>query len=267
MLELGRTFSPLLPGTLPVDWLLGVVLLATRVGALLWLTPVLSAEAVPAPARLVIVAAIAVALAPVAAPLGAAGLTPGALLMAMTSEFALGATMALGLLLALSAFSVAGALLDVQIGYSMARVYDPQTRQQVSLLNAAFTQLAVVTFFLTDAHHAALRALAASLDRFPLGRPWVLEAAFAPVIKQVTSLFVLGFAIAAPVVFCLLLTELALGVLARNLPQMNMFAMAMPIKVVVGLAATAVWFSAGGHLADRVFNSALETWSAWFSHG
>jgi flagellar biosynthetic protein FliR len=178
---------------------------------------------------------------------------------------ALGATLGLGILLAFGAFTVAGHLLDVQIGFGIAQVFDPVSQRQLPILTSAFNQLAVLVFFLVDGHHALLRGITYSLERFPLGGAWIASEAAGAVLRQVGGLFSLGFALAAPVAFCILLLELALGVVSRNLPQMNMFAIGIPIKIVVGLAALSLWFAGMGAVMNRVYVSIYQTWDQVFS--
>lgn len=248
---------------------LAVFLLSLRLATVLALTPLLQSASVPAIVRVLTVVGLAAVLAmaiPAAAAPGRQLLQDtGALIDAALRELALGVTLALGIQAAFAAFTLAGRLLDVQIGFGMGQVIDPATRQQIPILTSAFNQAAVVVFFVIDGHHALLRALAFSLERFPLGQAWPLEAAAVPVFKQVGSLFALGFALAAPVVFCLLLTELVLGVVARNLPQMNMFVVALPAKVVVGLAALALWFGGIGDAMNRIYASIYSSWNAVFA--
>jgi flagellar biosynthetic protein FliR len=153
----------------------------------------------------------------------------------------------------------------VQIGFGMAQILDPVTRQQIPILTAAFNQVGVLVFFLVNGHHALLRGLAYSLERFPLGRAWSVEAAAPMVLKQVGGLFSLGFALAAPVVFCILLVELALGVVARNLPQMNMFVIGIPVKIIVGLTALSLWFGGMGDAMNRVYASIYHSWDGVFA--
>jgi len=246
-------------------WLTSVFLLSLRLATILMMTPLLYAISMPAVVRMLLVLGLSVALS--------AGLQPGAvqptdvgsLVQAAGVEVALGATLALGILLAFGAFSVAGHLLDVQIGFGIAQVFDPVSQSQVPILTSAFNQVAVLVFFLVDGHHALLRGIAFSLERFPLGVSWSLSEAALPVFKQAAGLFSLGFALAAPVVFCILLVDLALGVVARNLPQMNMFAMGIPIKIVVGLAALSLWFSGIGGVMHRVYGSIYTTWDQIFA--
>jgi flagellar biosynthetic protein FliR len=182
------------------------------------------------------------------------------LLVAAGSELALGATLGLGILIAFGAFAVAGRLLDVQVGFGLAQVFDPVSRHQIPVLNAAFNQIGVLVFFLLNGHHALLRGVVLSLEKFPLGAAWSISASSDAVMGQMTGLFMLGFALVAPVVFCVLLVELALGVVARNLPQMNMFVIALPAKTAVALIALSLWFSGIGGVMTRVYASIAAGW-------
>lgn len=245
-------------------WAMATLLMAARLGALLLFAPPFSAVHLPATIRV----AIVLALSGMLAHLGASQLpqapTVGFLLSAFITEVALGATMAFGAALAFSAFTVAGRLLDVQIGFGMGQVLDPVTKQQLPVLSSAFAWLAMVVFFASDTHHLLLRGFAMSLEAFPLGQAWPAEALAGPLLKQVASTFSLGFAMVAPVLLCLFLAELSLGILSRNMPQMNMFALAIPVKVLVGI--TALSFAAVGMagVIARINNSTFKAWEAAF---
>jgi len=155
-------------------------------------------------------------------------------------------------------------LLDIQIGFGVAQVFDPMSQTQLPVLTTAFNQLGIIFFFLVDAHHTVLRAIALSVEKFPLGASWSIESMALPVLKQVGVLFSLGFSLAAPIVFCVLLVELALGVVSRTMPQMNMFVMGVPIKIVVGLVTLSFWFLAMGNVFHRIYGSIFQTWDWMF---
>lgn len=263
--DLARTVSAAIPDQ---GFVLAIFLLSLRLSAVFLFTPILYAFSVPATARVLIVIGLALGLAlgvPSAETRALLAMGNGELMAAAVAEVALGATLALGVLIAFASISMAGRLIDVQIGFGMAQVYDPVTQRQVPVLTSAFDKLGVIVFFLLDGHHALLRGIAYSLERFPLGRAWSIESAAPWVIKQMAGLFALGFALAAPVVVCLLLVELALGVVARNLPQMNMFVIGAPIKIVVGLAALSLWFGGVGPAMNRIYGSIYQTWDAVFA--
>ena len=252
---------------LPVDanWVVFVGLLALRLAATLLMTPVFYALPFPAFIRALIVIGLSLALAaglPMHSP---PSMSWEALLAAAMFELVLGATLGLGILLAFGAFSVAGQLLDVQLGFGIAQIVDPVTKRPVPILTSAFGYLAVLIFFLVNGHHALLRGIAYSLERFPVGAPWSISDAVAPVMKQAAGLFSLGFALAAPVVFCILLVEFALGVVGRNLPQMNMFTMGIPVKIIAGLVALSLWFMGIGGVMTRTYASIATTWEGIFA--
>jgi len=245
-------------------WLACIGLLALRVAATFAMTPVFHAVPLPASIRMLLILALSVALASgLSVPTGV-GAGWRSLVFAAIAELALGATLGLGILLAFGAFAVAGQLLDIQLGFGIAQIIDPVTARPVPILTTAFQYLAVLVFFLLNGHHALLRGIRYSVERFPVGAPWSLAHAAEPLLKQVTGLFSLGFALAAPVVFCILLVEFVLGVVGRNLPQMNMFTMGIPIKIVVGLIALSLWFAGIGGVMSRVYASIATTWDAIF---
>ena len=246
-----------------------IFLLSLRVGAVLLFTPILQAMSMPPTVRVLLVVGLSTCLAlglpDAAAPVRGLAASPGLLLSAALAELALGATLALAVLAGFAAFSFAGRLLDLQIGFGIAQVLDPSTRTPTPLLTSVFQQVGALTFFLINGHHALLRGLAYSLERFPLGRQWSVDSAAPEVLKQVGGLFTLGLALAAPIVVCLLMVELALGVVARNLPQMNMFVIGISVKVVVGVLALAIWFGGIGDAMTRVYSSIYRSWDAMFA--
>jgi flagellar biosynthesis protein FliR len=260
---------------LPIDaaWLIKAVLLSVRIGALFLMTPILSIASVPVTVRLLLVLSLAAALCsfgptivPVTPETPAFAIDhPGALLQAAATELALGVTLAVGVHLAFAAFAVAGRMLDIQIGFGLGQVLDPQSNAQLPILTTIFNQAGVMVFFLLNGHHAVMRGLAYSLERFPVGRPWPIEAAYGPIAKQLVGLLGLSFSLAAPVVFCIFMVELSLGVLARNLPQINMLTLGIPIKVIIGLITLSLWFAGVGSVMTRVYAGIYQGWTAIFT--
>jgi flagellar biosynthetic protein FliR len=247
----------------PQGYLLTVFLLSLRLGAMLLMTPVLHALSMPVAVRVLFVMALAglLALSVPDAQAYADRLSNGPdLLAACMAEAAFGALLAFGLFVAFAAIAMAGRLLDVQIGLGIAQVFDPLTRREVTVLGSAFDRIGVLLFFLADGHHALLRMAALTIERFPPGRPWPLEAAVPMLLQQAGALFALGIALAAPVVVSLLVVDLALGAVARNLPQLNMLVLGVPVKIVLGLAMLAVWFGGMGHAMARTWSFIFASW-------
>ncbi|HRI55568.1 MAG TPA: flagellar biosynthetic protein FliR [Anaerolineae bacterium] len=243
------------------EGLLGYLLVSMRLAGLLLLAPPLASMAVPGMVRMAFVLVLGAVLwqgqsVQIADP----GLP--ALLLLSLREFANGALMALGVHLAFAAFGFGARLLDVQIGYGMGQVFDPMTRTMMPVLTAAFALLAPVLFLLSDSHHLLLRAVALSLEHFPIGSSLPADAMAQALFRQVQALFSLGLAMVAPVVFCLVLIEFALGVVARNLPQMNVFVLGIPVKLLAGLLALSAWMAAATSPFTRAFDLLFRGWEA-----
>ena len=269
--SLPHHWLPAIAGTWLHDAWLKAFLPSLRLAVVLAMTPVLYAMPIPGRVRALLVIGLSCTMGQLLSlPPAAAVLSMGGLLQAACVEVALGIVLALGVLLAFAAFSLAGNLLDVQIGFGIAQVFDPVGNKAAPLLVSAFNYVAVVGFVLIDGHHSLLRALAYSFELFPAGANWPLVLASGPVFKQASGMFILGFALAAPVVFCILLVEFALGLVARNLPQINMLVLGIPAKIVVGFAVMSLWFAGMGGAMNRVYMGIFDMWGAVFlgaTHG
>ena len=222
---------------------------------------------IPLPVRVAVVLALSAGLSANAPPgmteLSAHGWSQaGLVIRTIATEAALGATMACAINMAFAIFTFAGRLLDVQIGFGIGQVFDPLTRQQLPVLGAVFNQMALVMFFVLDGHHAFMRGLALSIEAVPPGSAFSLDGGLAAFARQAGQMYSLGLAMAAPLVFGLLLVELGLGVLARNLPQMNTLVIGVPIKVLVALLLLSFWVGGSSSLASKAYASAFSTWGA-----
>ena len=247
--------------TLLPQWSAAWLLMSLRIGAMLMMTPIFHARYIPLTVRVLIVLALAATLGGV---WNGAAAEPAHLWRAAFSELALGATLGLGILFAFAAISFGGRLVDVMVGFGMAQVIDPVTQRHIPVLSALLDLFGLTLFFLLDGHHALLRGLAHSLEIFPLGAAWPLESALGTVVAQFAGLFGLGFILVAPVVLCLLMVELALGVVARTLPQMNMLLVGIPVKIAVGVFALWAWVYGLSFFMQQVFARIAAMWTSLF---
>lgn len=254
-----------MPLTLDISWPITVLLLTLRLGAMFLMTPIIYAMAMPASMRAMLILVLAVLLtagfpdARVAADMGLAGL-----MIAAFNELTIGAALGLGIMVAFATFTVAGRLLDIQIGFGLGQSFDPVTRSQVPVLTTLFNMIALLVFFAVNGHHALLRGFAFILANFPVGRGALRPEAATEMIKHTASMFSLGFALVAPVVICLLLVEAGLGMLSRSLPQINMFLFGIPIKIVVGLIALALWMGSSLSVISRIYAGIFQFWEGLF---
>lgn len=216
----------------------GVFLVFLRLAALFAVAPVFGAREVPGPVRIL----LALALSVVVYPLVSAALAPVPrglleLIAPVVRETLIG--LALGMLVSLlfSAATLAGDLLDLQMGFNMAAVFNPALGAQAAMMSQFLYRYTLVVFLLVNGHHLLLAGVVRSFTALPAPRfsPASDAAVLRLVGDLVTTIFGAGLRIAAPALATLLLVDVALALVSRAAPQVNVFQLGMPIKVVAGL--------------------------------
>ncbi|MBS4536036.1 flagellar type III secretion system protein FliR [Clostridium sp. D2Q-14] len=130
---------------------------------------------------------------------------------------------------------IAGQIIDTQIGFGMANVFDPQHNTQVPITGNFYYILALLIFLTIDAHHWFLQAIVKSYSVLPIGNINLNDGILNQIIVIFSEIFNIGFKISSPVLATIFLSNVLLGILARTVPQMNVFVVGMPLKIVVGL--------------------------------
>src|SRR5882724_8307522 len=243
-----------------IGWLLATGLLSLRVAAATMLAPVFGPAQIPGTARVLLTLALSAmlvaALPAAAAP--AINSVPG-LTAAALGELIIGAGLSFGFLAAYAATQVAGRVLDIQIGFGVATVLNPAVQGFGSLLGSAFGMIAVAAFLGMNGHHVLIQALALSAHNVPPGSvSYALD--WAAVFKQSGVMFTFGAALAAPVMLALLLTDVAMAVLARSMPLLNVFVLSFSVKIVLGLTGLAASIKLTEPLLRALYGTTYEYW-------
>jgi flagellar biosynthetic protein FliR len=214
-----------------------IALFATRLGGFLLIAPVYSARTIPAAVRVAFLIALTAMMAPIVTAGGAAPVvTPATLLTETLIGFALG----FGAAVFVGAAEVAGDVLSLQTGFSGASTLDPMTMVQSPLL-ADFLKRVVITLMLAlGGHLLMLDALAESVSIVPLGSSINGADGLMALALLCSRLFTLGLQIAAPVMAAVFVGNLAMGILARTAPQLQIFMLAYPLQIVIGTSALAL---------------------------
>lgn len=131
--------------------------------------------------------------------------------------------------------SFAGHLMDMEMGLSMASMFDPLTNIQVSVTGNMYTYLVMLTMVVTNMHYYVLRAILDTFQYFNIGQAVYNGNLAEMAIDFMGNYFLVGFRIVLPVFACMLIINVVLGVLSRAAPQMNMFVVGMQVKVLVGI--------------------------------
>ncbi len=199
--------------------------------------PLLGGERVPMKIRLLVILAMTLVLFPVLklVPGSLPSDFPGVFVMVI-AETLIGITLGVVARALFDAVEFCGQIVGMQMGFSMANLFDP-TMGQTQLMALFQSLLAMLLFLSLGAHHIFIRAMVESYTLIPLGGWKVSGELLAFLVATTSGLFVLGIKLAAPVMVALLATSVALGIMARAFPQMNIFMVSMPLNIGIGFLA------------------------------
>ena len=218
-----------------------------RTGAIMLIAPVFGSRNIPMKVRVLIPLLISVVLTislykiiekgniPLLLSHGTVGIA-----VAIFGEIILGFAIGFTARLTFVALQVSGRLVGQEIGFGMVRILDPSTRDNVEIVGQYNIVIATLIFLLIHGHHYVLMGLAKSFSTIPPADQWLSGPFVGQMNVVFANVFSTGFRIALPVMGTLFLAKIAMGILARTMPQMNVFIVGFPLQVAVGLITMAV---------------------------
>lgn len=177
-------------------------------------------------------------------------------ILLILKEVIVGLGIGLIAMLMLYAVQVAGGFIDLQMGFAIANIVDPQTGAQTPLLGQYFYIFALLFLFAIDGHHLLLDGIFHSYQFIPIDQLF-LPFSTGQVAKHVTdsfvTMFVIAFQMAIPIVASLFLVDIALGIIARTVPQVNVFVVGLPLKIFVSFLVLFISFAVVFSMVDLLF--------------
>ncbi|NRG43430.1 flagellar biosynthetic protein FliR [Bacillus sp. CRN 9] len=164
--------------------------------------------------------------------------------------------------LMLSAIQIAGGFIDFQMGFAIANVIDPQTGAQSPLTGQYLYMISLLFLLSVNGHHLLMDGIFYSYQFIPIDQPWIPfgdEGLAEFVVKAFSSMFIIAFQMAIPVVGSLFLVDVALGIIARTVPQLNVFVVGLPVKIGVSFIVLFIVMSVLMVVVSRLFETMLET--------
>lgn len=207
-----------------------------RVSGLFLSAPVFSSRQLPVMVRVLLTAALAVMLARmVHIPQGTELANSGLFIMALAGEVLIGYAIGFVAYFIFAAVQLAGQLVDMQMGFGIVNVINPESGATSPLVGSLFYLVALLVYLGLNGHHQLLMAVYDSYRFIPvLGVD--LAGGFARLLVDLGAfMFVAAVKIAAPVVAAVFVADVALGFMARSVPQMNVFLVGIPLKILAGL--------------------------------
>lgn len=230
--------------------LFAMMMIFARLGSALMLLPGFGETSVTPRVRLLIAGTTTIVIAPVLAP-RLPPLPSSPVLMALLLGGEIGVGIFIGTVgrMLMTALETAGTLISFQMGLASASIFNPLVAEQGSLPGLLLAMLGIVLFFETDMHHLTLRAIVDSYSLFVPGALPPIGDFTEMITRMVSRSFRIAMQLSAPFLLINTLLYVALGLLARLMPQLQVFFVALPVQLILGfllivttLSTAMLWF-------------------------
>lgn len=213
------------------------LLIFARVASMIIVAPIVGHQSVPVQAKVAIGLFISYVLYPlVASQQQTVSLELVAIAVVAIKEIFLGLLIGFAMGLIFAGVRFAGELIAFDMGISMANVFDPESNQSNPVVGEFLYVVMLLTFLLLNGHHFIFQSLYYLFQAVPLGGLTISAPLTDWMIKLSGIVFIIGVKMAAPVIVASFLMNVALAVLSRVVPQMNIFSVSFPLKIGVGFA-------------------------------
>ena len=221
---------------IPLDAFYGVLLIFLRVAAIIFSAPVLDTATIPVVFKAGLAFAVSILLLPVVnAVVTVQDLNLIAFVIGVVSEIAIGVTIGLSVKLLFTGIQLAGQIAGFQMGFAVANVVDPATSAQIPILAQFYNLTAMLVFLSINAHHMFFSALVDSYKILPPLSMQISPQLVGMMMQLAANMFVVAIKVGAPLIAVMLVISVGLGLVARTVPQIHIFIVAMPLKILIGL--------------------------------
>ncbi len=157
------------------------------------------------------------------------------LMISLIKEFAVGFSMGFIMQMFLAIFHIGGEVIDLQMGFSMAQMYDPSSNSQISVTGNLMTIMYTLLFFITNSHLSLMAIAVKSFDVIPIGLGSISSKVGVYFVELFGYILVYAVQLALPIIVTEILVEVAVGIMMKVVPNINVFVVNMQLKLLVGL--------------------------------
>lgn len=245
-------------------WIVAFFFPLARILALLTAAPPFNNQGLNTRTRLVLGLAIALAITPALPKIEAIDPASGLGLLILAQQLVIGLAMGFSMRLVFTAIDLAGTMISNQMGLGFATAYDPQSAAQTAVISQFLGMLGLLVFLAIDGHLMVIATLGRSFAVLPIGASTITSASWLNIANAGGLIFSSGVLLALPVVVALLIANIALGVLGRVAPQLNLMAIGFPITIVLGFCALIVSLSYLATPLQQLFEFGLQSMLGYF---
>lgn len=213
------------------------VLIMVRYIGMMLITPIFSSQVIINRVKILLAITLAILTYPILQELYQIefNLNPILLLINIMSEISVGLFMGFAVFLVFSAVQMAGQFIDMQMGFRIANVVDPFTGANSPVIGQFKNILITLVFLAINGHLFLIRQLFSSFEIIPPGQIRFSEALWQYFFRRSADMFILSVKMALPIVGAVFVIDIILAFLARAVPQMNLFIVGLPVKIMAGL--------------------------------
>lgn len=221
-------------------WIAAFIYPLTRILAFIAAAPLWGTAGTPRRTRLILAFAIAVALTPSLPAMPTVQPASLAGLWILLQQMLIGIGMGFAAKIVFTAFDLAGEFIGTQMGLGFATFYDPLNSSQTPVISEFISLLALLLFLAMNGHLLYLATLAQSFSAIPVSATPLAAGSWLNLAELGSKIFSAGLLLALPIVVALMITNIALAVLTRAAPQLNIFALGFPLTLIGGFIALAI---------------------------
>ncbi|WP_409332244.1 flagellar biosynthetic protein FliR [Trujillonella humicola] len=225
----------------PAVTLVALLMATARAAGFVLVAPPFNTRSIPAPVKGALALALSVALFSQIA-VGLPEPTAGFVIVGAVTEVVIGAGLGFVVQLFFAAVQFAGDLIDVSGGFSLQPAYDPLSMNTSGTISRLYYLLATTLLFTSGGHLLIVRGFATSYEGLPVGGGLPTDEVGQVLLTAFSMMFLAALQIAGPMVAVLLLADVALGLLSRAAPALNIFAIGFPVKIMLTLALLGLTF-------------------------
>jgi flagellar biosynthetic protein FliR len=239
-------------------WIAGLLWPLTRILGLITASPLFGNNAVPVSMKVSLGVLLATIMAPVVPAVPAADPMSMAGLLILMQELLIGAAMGFSMRIVFAAIEFAGEVASMTMGLGFATFFDPNSAGRSSAVGQLLALVATMAFLAVNAHLVLLSALAESFVTLPISATPMSVGAPLELVKWGGRIFSAGLQLSLPIIAALLITNVALGILTRAAPQLNLFGIGFPVTLGVGMLTISLVMPYMGAPIVNLFNQGVE---------
>ncbi|MBB3117754.1 flagellar biosynthetic protein FliR [Pseudoduganella violacea] len=240
-------------------WIAGLLWPLTRVLGLITAAPVFGNPRIPMTVKLCLGVMVAMVIAPNVPALPAADPLSYAGLLILVKEMIIGLAMGMAMRIVFAAVEMAGEISSLTMGLGFATFFDPMSAGRSSAIAQFLALVATMAFLAVNAHLVLIEVLAESFITLPVSAQPFVGGPFKQLADWGGKIFSAGLQLSLPVVAALLITNVALGILTRAAPQLNLFGIGFPVTLGVGLLVLALSLPYLSGPLQNIFLQGVET--------